>query len=58
MTEDPTTPQPDPALRQLDRFVGRWSMEGNMVGSDEKNIKARRRFAGCRAVSSWSSTCS
>jgi hypothetical protein len=30
MTEDPTTPQPDPALRRLDRFVGRWSMEGRI----------------------------
>jgi len=44
MAEDATTPQPDPALRRLDRFVGRWSMEGNMVGSDEKNIKGETEF--------------
>jgi hypothetical protein len=47
MAEDPTTPQPDPALRRLDRLVGRWSMEGNLVGSDQKNIKG-----------AWSSACS
>jgi hypothetical protein len=28
-------PQPDPALKRLDRFVGSWTMEGNLVGSDE-----------------------
>ena len=44
MAEDPTSPQPDPALRRLDRFVGRWSMEGNLVGSDEKNIKGETTF--------------
>ncbi len=44
MAEDPTLPQPDPALRRLDRFVGRWSMEGNLVGSDEKNIKGETTF--------------
>ena len=37
-------PQPDPALKRLDRFVGRWSMEGNLVGSDEKNIKGETAF--------------
>jgi hypothetical protein len=31
-------PQPDSALRRLDRLVGRWTMDGNLVGSDEKNI--------------------
>jgi Protein of unknown function (DUF1579) len=31
-------------LRHLDRFVGRWSMEGNLVGSDEKNIKGETTF--------------
>jgi hypothetical protein len=44
MTEDTNAPQPDPALKQLDRFVGRWSMEGSMVGSDEKNIKGETEF--------------
>jgi hypothetical protein len=42
MTNGP--PQPDPALKRLDRFVGRWSMEGRLVGSDETNIKGETRF--------------
>jgi Protein of unknown function (DUF1579) len=44
MSEQPHLPQPDPALRRLDRFVGRWSMEGNLVGSDEKNITGETTF--------------
>jgi hypothetical protein len=28
----------------LDRFVGRWSMEGNLVGSEERNIKGETEF--------------
>jgi Protein of unknown function (DUF1579) len=44
MAEDPTPPQPDPALRRLDRLVGRWSMEGDLVGSDQKNIKGETTF--------------
>ena len=28
-------PAPDPALRRLDRFTGRWNMEGHLVGSGE-----------------------
>jgi hypothetical protein len=31
-------PTPDPALKRLDRFVGTWSMEGSLVGSDERTI--------------------
>jgi Protein of unknown function (DUF1579) len=45
MSEKPELPQPDPALRRLDRLVGRWTMEGNLVGSDEKNIKGETTFA-------------
>jgi hypothetical protein len=37
-------PQPNPALRRLGRLVGRWSMEGNLVGSDEKNIRGETTF--------------
>jgi len=37
-------PTPDPALKRLDRFVGTWSMEGNLVGSSEKNIKGRAGY--------------
>ena len=28
--EVPQLPQPDPALRRLDRLVGTWTMEGNL----------------------------
>ena len=36
--ETPGLPEPDPALRRLDPFVGAWTMKGHMVGSDEENI--------------------
>ncbi len=44
MSESPGLPQPDPALRRLDRFVGRWSMKGHFVGSDEESIAGEARF--------------
>jgi hypothetical protein len=44
MSEYPELPQPDPALRRLDRLVGHWTMEGNLVGSEEKNIKGETTF--------------
>jgi hypothetical protein len=44
MSENPNLPQPDPALKRLDRLVGRWSMEGHVVGSDETNIKGETSF--------------
>lgn len=44
MSTTPDPPQPDPALRRLDRLVGRWNMEGNLVGSDEKNIRGETTF--------------
>jgi hypothetical protein len=37
-------PAPDPALRRLDRFVGTWSMEGHLVGSDEITIKGEATY--------------
>jgi hypothetical protein len=37
-------PTPNPALKRLDRFVGTWSMEGHLVGSDENNIKGRVNY--------------
>jgi hypothetical protein len=43
-TNGPQLPTPDPALRRLDRFVGTWSMEGHLVGSDEINIKGETAF--------------
>lgn len=44
MSENVELPQPRPALRRLDRLVGRWGMEGNLVGSDEKNIRGETTF--------------
>jgi Protein of unknown function (DUF1579) len=40
----PQLPQPDPEMKRLDRFIGTWTMEGNLVGSDEKNIRGRATF--------------
>ena len=37
-------PTPHPALRKLDRYVGTWSMEGHLVGSDELAIKGETTF--------------
>jgi Protein of unknown function (DUF1579) len=33
-----TLPKPDPALKRLDPFVGRWSM-GHLLGSEETTIR-------------------
>ena len=44
MSESPGLPQPDPALRRLDLFVGRWSMKGHLVGSREESIGGEARF--------------
>jgi hypothetical protein len=44
MSDTPNLPQPDPALRRLDRLVGTWTMEGNIVGSDEHNIRGQTTF--------------
>jgi len=44
MSENPALLQPAPELRRLDRFVGSLSMEGNVVGSDEKNINGETTF--------------
>ena len=44
MSDYPDLPQPDPALRRLDRLVGTWTMEGNLVGSDERNIRGQTTF--------------
>lgn len=37
-------PQPDPALKRLDRLVGTWSMRGHLIGSDKENIVGRTTF--------------
>jgi Protein of unknown function (DUF1579) len=46
MSDGTATPglTPDPALRQLDRFVGTWTMAGNLVGSEEKTIKGTATY--------------
>ena len=44
MSNNAELSQPHPALRRLDRLVGRWSMEGNLVASDEKNIRGETIF--------------
>jgi hypothetical protein len=44
MSESPGLPQPDPALHRLDLFVGRWSMNGHFVGSDEESIGGEATF--------------
>jgi hypothetical protein len=36
-------PEPDPALKRLDRLVGTWSMDGHLMDSDENNISDRNR---------------
>ena len=43
-TEQPQVPTPDPALQRLDRFVGTWTMEGHLVGSDETTIKGQATY--------------
>ena len=37
-------PKPDPALLRLDRLVGRWSMKGRPLGSDEDSITGTTTF--------------
>jgi Protein of unknown function (DUF1579) len=44
MADEGQLPTPDPALKRLDRFVGTWRMEGNLVGSDETNIRGRSSY--------------
>lgn len=44
MSDTNQGPTPDPALKQLDRFVGSWKMEGNMTGSDEKTITGQATY--------------
>jgi Protein of unknown function (DUF1579) len=39
-----TQPSPDPALGRLDRLVGRWTLRGHLVGSDEENITGEIAF--------------
>src|SRR5262245_36800687 len=40
----PQLPQPDPAMRALDRFVGTWEMTGRTLGSDVDDVSGRTTF--------------
>jgi hypothetical protein len=46
MTENtaPQMPAPDPALRELDHFIGRWKLTGRLVGSDEDTISGESSY--------------
>ena len=37
-------PEPDPALKRLERLVGTWSMKGRPLGSDQDSIKGTTSF--------------
>lgn len=43
-SEVPGLPQPDPALKRLDRLVGTWSMRGHLIDSDVENIIGEATF--------------
>jgi hypothetical protein len=36
---------PDPALKRLDRLVGRWAIKGRSLGSDEDDISGTTTFS-------------
>ena len=37
-------PEPDPALRRLDRFVGTWEVRGRTLDAEEDNVSGRLTF--------------
>jgi hypothetical protein len=39
--ETPQLPEPDPALKQLEPFIGSWTMRGHTLDSTEDNIEGR-----------------
>jgi len=43
-TQQPGMPTPDPSLKALDKFVGKWHMSGHLVNSDEETIKGEVEF--------------
>ena len=44
MAETPGLPQPDPALKQFDRFIGSWTMKGGLVGADQTTITGQATY--------------
>ena len=43
-TQNQQPPHPDPALQRLNRLVGRWTMKGRPIGSDEDSITGTTTF--------------
>jgi Protein of unknown function (DUF1579) len=45
-TNTPTyaLPKPDPRLREFERFIGTWEMQGRTLDSDVDNVTARATF--------------
>jgi hypothetical protein len=42
--QTPQAPQPDPALKRLDKFVGTWDMKGRTLDSKKDNVFGRATF--------------
>lgn len=42
--QNPGMPTPHPMLKALDKFVGTWSMSGNLVGSDDEILKGEASY--------------
>src|SRR5262245_36145923 len=45
-TATPTTalPKPDARLREFERFIGTWDMQGRTLDADADNVRARATF--------------
>jgi len=43
-TPNPGMPTPHPSLKALDKFVGKWSMSGHLVGDDKEILKGEASF--------------
>ena len=43
--QQPTFPAPTPALRQFDRFIGRWGMKGRTIGSEVNDVVGTASYA-------------
>jgi len=53
-TPDQGIPQPNPALKRLDRLVGTWKMKGHAIGSNEENVVGTTTFKWLRGESGTS----
>src|SRR5262245_51779516 len=43
-TQSQMPPQPDPALKRLEKLVGSWTIKGRIVGAEEDNIAGKTTF--------------